>query len=127
LKPASAAFMQDAVAFAVLPRLCRALPPEPSYQAPGRTSLITAPIGTPHAVFDAAFKRPIALFLKAEAGTDVALAGLFALLAGFVSASLLVRQVLRGSINVRIILMGVPIRVVIIPFLFRRCLLHRNQ
>src|SRR5438046_2412462 len=55
--------------------------------------LITASIRTPHTVFDAALNRTSALFFKAKAGTDVALAGLFALLAGFVSASLRVRQV----------------------------------
>jgi hypothetical protein len=49
--------------------------------------LITASIGTPHTVFDAALNRASALFLKPKVGSDVALAGLFALLAGFVSAS----------------------------------------
>jgi hypothetical protein len=50
-------------------------------------NLITASIRTPHTVFDAALNRTSALLLKAKAGTDVALAYLFALNAGFVSAS----------------------------------------
>jgi hypothetical protein len=48
-------------------------------------ALITASIGTPHTVFDASLNRTITLFFKAKAGTDVALAGLFELLARFVS------------------------------------------
>ena len=34
-------------------------------------NLITAPIGTPHTVFDVALKRTDALFLKAKAGTKI--------------------------------------------------------
>jgi hypothetical protein len=48
-------------------------------------ALITASIGTPHTVFDASLNRTITLFFKAKAGTDVALAGRFELLARFVS------------------------------------------
>src|SRR5439155_7461690 len=42
---------------------------------------LTASIGTPHTFFDAALNRTSAFLLKLKAGTDVALAGLFALLA----------------------------------------------
>src|SRR6266566_8606672 len=45
---------------------------------------LTASIGTPHTVFDATLNSASALFLKTKAGADVALAGLFALRAGFV-------------------------------------------
>ena len=58
-----------------------------------RHHLIAASMGTPHTVFDAALNRTTTLFFKPKAGTDVALAGLFALLSGFVSESLRVRQV----------------------------------
>jgi hypothetical protein len=69
-----------------------------------RLVLITASIRTPHIVFDAALNRTNALFLKAKVGTDVALAGLFALLAGFISASLHVRQVILRRRSAPIIL-----------------------
>src|SRR5437660_12088516 len=65
---------------------------------------LPASIGTPHTVFDAALNRTSALFLKPKAGTDVALAGLFALLAGFVSESLRVGQVVLRRRSAGIIL-----------------------
>src|SRR6266481_9400780 len=88
---------------------------------------LTASIGTPHTVFDAALNRTSALFLKPKAGSDVALAGLFALLAGFVSESLCVRQVVLGRSSVPILVIKVLNRSVVIVVILRRCRLHRNQ
>src|SRR5438552_3741420 len=86
--------------------------------------LIAASIGTPHTVFDAALNRTTTLFFKPKAGTDVALAGLFALLSGFVSESLRVRQVILGRRTVLILVIKVRIRVIIPIVKLRRCRLH---
>src|SRR6266576_3251865 len=68
--------------------------------------------------------RTSALFLKAKAGTDVALAGQLALDAGFVSERLRVRQVVLRRRSAPIILV---IKGTISPVILRRCRLHRNQ
>src|SRR5437899_1666354 len=88
---------------------------------------LTASIGTPHTFFDAALNRTSAFLLKPKAGTDVALAGLFALLAGFVSESLCIRQVVLGRSSVPILVIKVLNRSVVIVVILRRCSLHRNQ
>jgi hypothetical protein len=91
-------------------------PPAGSSSATSKAcyNLIAASIGTAHTVFDAALDRKSALLLKPTPGTYVALAGLFALLAGFVSESLGVRQVvlLRRSAQL-ILVIKAPIRVII--------------
>src|SRR5262245_55760998 len=88
---------------------------------------LTTSIGTPHTVFDAASNRTTALFFKLKAGADVALAGLFALLAGFVSESLCVRQVVLGRSSVPILVIKVLNWSVVIVVILRQCSLHRNQ
>src|SRR5262245_34674881 len=88
---------------------------------------LTASIGTPHILLDAAFNRTTALFFKPKTGTDVALAGLFALLAGFFSESLCVRQIVLGRSSVPILVIKVLNRSVVIVIILRRCTLHRNQ
>src|SRR5262245_14577593 len=88
---------------------------------------LSASIGTPHTVFDAAFNRTTALFFKPKAGTYVALAGFFALLAGFVAESLCVRQVVLGRSSVPILVIKVLNRSVVIVVVLRRYSLHRNQ
>src|SRR5437660_1197488 len=94
------------------------------------SNLITASIRKPHTVLDAALKRTDALFLKTKAGTIVALARLFALLAGFVSASLRLRQVVLGGSNVPTLVILIPIRRSrhrALVDILRQCSLHRNQ
>jgi hypothetical protein len=57
-------------------------------------------IGKPHTIFDAALNRTRARFLKTKASIDIALARFFALLAGFVSESLRVPQLILGRSTV---------------------------
>src|SRR5438034_7899965 len=92
-----------------------------------RHYLVAASIGTPHTIFDAALNRTNALFLKTKPGIDIALARLFALLAGFVSESLRVRQVVLGRRIVLILVIKVRIRVIIQVVILRRCLLKCSE
>src|SRR5215467_5007499 len=64
--------------------------------------LISTSIRASHAIFDAPLKGTSTLFFKAQASILVALAGQRALLAGFVSASLRIRQVVLGRCSVPI-------------------------
>src|SRR5262249_59089236 len=111
---ASAIFIfADSLAFALLD------PPvhDNSRMSGRRHHLITASVGTPHTVLDAALNRINTLLLKPKAGTDVALAGLFALLAGFVAESLRVCQVIlrpRSAPIILVIKVTRPIRVIIL-------------
>ena len=84
-------------------------------------------IGKPHTIFDAALNRTRARFLKTKPGIDIALARLFALLAGFVSESLRVPQFILGRSTVRILVIKVLNRPIVIVVILRRCRLHRNQ
>src|SRR5262249_185202 len=68
-----------------------------------RAGLVPASIGTPDAIIDSSLKCTCALFFKTTAGTLVALAGQFALLPGFVSGLLLVRQIFLGRRSVLIL------------------------
>src|SRR5262249_9827296 len=67
-----------------------------------RLYLISTSKGASHAIFDAPLKGTSTLFFKAQASILVALAGQFALLAGFISANLSSRQVVLGRRSVPI-------------------------
>src|SRR2546423_1412378 len=79
-----------------------------------------------------ALNRTTALLFKPKAGTDVALSGFFALLAGFVSESLPVRQLVLRRRSAPIILVvkviiGGPKRVIIQIVILRRSCVRRHQ